>query len=164
MSVHLTRFGELILPICGHNRVGYIYDLFSRQVVGWALQPYLSTELALEALRKAFWSRKPDKDLIHHSDRGSQYASIEYQKTLKQFGMVCSMSRKANCYDNAVVERFFRSLKSEDTHHYLFETRRQARQVVSDYILMFYNSTRLHSYLDYQSPMQYEKQYFEKAA
>jgi len=149
------------------TQAGWLYlavvvDLFSRQVVGWALQPHMKTDLVLEALGKAFWTRKPDKGLIHHSDRGSQYASNDYQRELKQFGMTCSMSRKANCWDNAVVERFFRSLKSECTHHHLFENRKQAQQTVIDYITMFYNSNRLHSYLGYQSPMQFEKQYFDK--
>lgn len=149
-----TQQGWLYLAI--------VIDLFSRHVVGWALEPDLSTDLALQALTKAFWARKPDKGLIHHSDRGSQYASDAYQQTLEQFGMACSMSRKANCWDNAVVERFFCSLKSESTDHYLFETHRQTRQIVSEYIIMFYNSHRLHSYLGYQSPMQYERQYFDK--
>ncbi|MEE8056933.1 MAG: IS3 family transposase [Pseudomonadales bacterium] len=151
------------------TQAGWVYlavviDLFSRQVAGWALKPHMTTNLVLEALRKAFWARKPEKGLLHHSDRGSQYASDAYQAELKQFGMTCSMSRKANCLDNSVVERFFRSLKSECTHHYQFANAQQAEQVVRDYILMFYNSHRLHSYLGYQSPMQYEKQYFDKAA
>jgi transposase InsO family protein len=141
-----------------------VLDLFSRQVVGWALQPYLTTELATEALNKAFKLRKPEQGIIHHSDRGCQYTSGLYQQALSHLGMLSSMSRAGNCYDNAVVERFFRSLKSECTSHYLFETRGQAKQVVIDYILMFYNSNRLHSYLGYQSPMQYEQAYLKKAA
>ena len=92
------------------TQAGWLYlavvvDLFSRQVVGWALQPHMRTELVLEALRKAFWTRKPEKGLIHHSDRGSQYASDDYQHALKQFGMTCSMSRKGNCWDNGVPRR-----------------------------------------------------------
>ena len=144
------------------TQAGWVYlavviDLFSRQVVGWALQPYMTTDLVLEALRNAFCTHKPDKGLIHHSDRGSQFASHDYQDELKKLGMICSMSHKGNCWDNAVVERFFRSLKSECTHHYRLEEPQHARQVVMDYIMMFYNSKRLHSYLGYQSPMQFEK-------
>ncbi len=141
-----------------------VIDLFSRQVMGWALKPHLRTDLVLEALRMAYRARNPDKGLIHHSDRGSQYASDAYQQALNQLGMICSMSRKGNCWDNAVVERFFRSLKSECSDHYWFENHKQAQQTVMDYITLFYNSNRLHSYLGYQSPMQFEKQYFDKAA
>ncbi len=124
----------------------------------------MRTDLVLEALRKAYRARKPDKGLLHHSDRGSQYASDDYQQALKQFGMTCSMCRKANCWDNAVVVRLFRSLKSECTNHYLFLNNKQAQQVVMDYIVMFYHSNRLHSYLRYQCPRQFEKQYLDKAA
>ena len=120
--------------------------------------------MVLAALRKAFWTRKPDNGLIPHSDRGSPYASDDYQPARKPLGMTCSMSRKANCLDNAVVERFFRSLKSEGTPHYQFKNHHQAQPVGMDYIVMFYHSNRLHSYLGYQSPMQFEKQYFDKAA
>ncbi len=100
-----TQSGGLYLAV--------VIDLFSRQVMGWALKPHRRTDLVLEALRMAYRARNPDKGLIHHSDRGSQYASDAYQQALNQFEMTCSMSRKGNCWDNAVVERFFRSLKSE---------------------------------------------------
>ena len=139
-------------------------DLFSRQVVGGALPPPRRTDWVLEALRKAYRARKPDQGLLPHSDRGSQYARDEDQQALKQFGMTCSMSRQANCLDNAVVERFFRSLKSVCTHHCQFDNHNQAQQGVMDYLVMFYHSHRLHSFWGDQSPMQFEKQYFDKAA
>lgn len=133
-----------------------VIGLFSRQVVGWALPPPMKTDWVLEALRKAFWARKPDKGLLPHSDLGSQYTKDDYQQALKQFGMTCSMSRKANCLDIAVVERFFRRLKCECTHHYQFKNHHQAQQVVIVYLVMFYHSNCLHSYLGYQSPRQFE--------
>ena len=141
---------------------GWLYlavmlDLFSRRVVGWSMSNRMTTELPLEALRMAWWSRKPGEGLLHHTDRGSQYASKQYQKELKRYKMVCSMSRKGNCWDNAVAERFFRSLKSERTDHRRYATRDEARRDIIDYISMFYNSRRLHSYLGYRSPVEFEK-------
>jgi transposase InsO family protein len=133
-----------------------IIDLYSRKVVGWSLKSRMTTDLVEDALTMAVWRRRPAPGLIHHTDRGSQYASDLYQKALKQHGMVCSMSRKGDCWDNAVVERFFRSLKTERTNHRLYRTREEARNDVIDYIEMFYNSQRLHSYLDYMSPNEFE--------
>jgi putative transposase len=104
----------------------------------------------------AVWRRRPTPGLIHHTDRGSQYASQAYQAILKRHDMVCSMSRKGDCWDNAVVERFFRSLKTERTNHRLYRTRDEAKQDMIDYIEMFYNSRRLHSYLGYLSPNEFE--------
>ena len=141
-----------------------VIDLYSRRVVGWSLKKRMTTDLALEALRMAWWSRKPGKGLIHHSDRGSQYASNEYQRELEKFGMICSMSRKGNCWDNAVAERFFRSLKSERVDFKNYRTRDEATMDIINYIVMFYNSYRLHSYLGYQSPVAHEKQNLAKAA
>ncbi len=148
------------------TQAGWVYlavviDLFSRQVVGWALQPYMTTDLVLQALQEAFWRRKPNKGVLHHSDRGSQYASHAYQAQLVEFSMRCSMSRKGNCWDNSVAERFFRSLKSESTDHVVLENPQHAQQIVREYIMMFYNSQRLHSYLGYMSPTQFEQQYFQ---
>ena len=134
-----------------------VIDLFSRKVVGWAIEKHMTAAFAISALTMAFWRRKPPRGLLHHSDRGSQYASHDYQDRLKEYGMVCSMSGKGDCWDNAVVERFFRSLKSERTNHCLYQTRAAAKRDVIDYIEMFYNSHRLHSYLDYQSPNEYER-------
>lgn len=144
-----TREGWLYLAV--------ILDLFSRRVVGWSLSNRMTTTLPLEALRMAWWSRKPGKGLIHHTDRGSQYASTQYQKELKRYKMVCSMSRKGNCWDNAVAESFFRSLKTERTDYRRYGTREEAKRDIVDYISMFYNSRRLHSTLGYVSPIEYEK-------
>ena len=147
----------------GWTYLAAVVDLFSRKVVGWSLSSRMTTELPLEALRMAYWSRKPDKGALHHSDQGSQYASHEYQKQLKAYGMVCSMSRKGNCWDNSVMERFFGSLKRERTDHYIYDTREKVEADVIDYIL-FYNNHRLHSYLGYQSPVEFEQQQLKKAA
>ena len=151
------------------TKEGWLYlaavlDLYSRRIVGWAIEKRMTADLTLEALRMAWWSRRPGKGLIHHSDRGSQYASHEYQKELTNYGMICSMSRKGNCWDNAVMERFFRSLKSERVDHKVYSTRKEARVDIIDYIVMFYNSNRLHSYLNYQSPIEFEKADVAKAA
>jgi putative transposase len=136
-----------------------IIDLYSRKVVGWALDTQLKTALALEALRMAYWRQKPAKGLIHHSDRGSQYAAHEYQQALKTFGMIPSMSRKGDCYDNAVAESFFHTLKNEQFGDQIYPTRLEARQEVIDYIEMFYNSHRLHSFLGYVSPNDFERNF-----
>jgi len=141
-----------------------VIDLFSRKVVGWSMADHMRTSLVIDALTMAVWRRRPDKGLVHHSDRGSQYASYAYQAVLDKQGMICSMSGKGDCYDNAVVERFFRSLKSERTHYKRYLTREDARRDVIDYIEMFYNSQRLHSYLGYMSPNEFEQQAMEKAA
>ncbi len=144
-----TQQGWLYLAI--------ILDLYSRKVVGWALSNRINAQLVVDALRMAYWRRKPSAGLIHHSDRGSQYASKVYQGELKKYNMVCSMSRKGDCWDNAVAESFFRSLKTERTDDSLYITRINAKADVVDYIEMFYNSQRLHSYLDYNSPNQFEE-------
>jgi transposase InsO family protein len=137
---------------------GWVYlavvlDLFSRKVVGWALGPTLETELVSTALRRAIETRRPDgQRLLHHSDRGCQYTSTAYRQTLKTLGIACSMSRTGCCYDNAVMERFFWSLKHEWTNHEQFATLKDARLSVFRYIETFYNSERLHQTLGYQSP------------
>lgn len=141
-----------------------VIDLFSRKVVGWSIDPRMKTDLVINALTMAVWRRQPAKGLLHHSDRGSQYASYRYQDELKKHGMISSMSRKGDCWDNAVVERFFRSLKTERTNHRIYLTREAARRDVIDYIEMFYNSQRLHSYLGYRSPNEFERQALERAA
>ena len=134
-----------------------IIDLYSRKVVGWALDRQLKTSLVLEALRMAYWRQKPAPGLIYHSDRGSQYAAGDYQRQLEIFHMIPSMSRKGDCYDNAVAESFFHTLKTEEVGDQLYLTREEARQAVIDYIEMFYNSRRLHSFLGYASPNDFEK-------
>lgn len=141
-----------------------VIDLCSRKVVGWSIGKRMTTILVIDALTMAVWRRRPPRGLLHHSDRGSQYASHAYQDELKKHGMICSMSGKGDCWDNAVVERFFRSLKTERTNHRIYPTREIARRDVIDYIEMFYNSQRLHSYLGYQSPNDFEAMDLEEAA
>ena len=141
---------------------GWVYlavvlDLFSRKVVGWAMSNSLATELVSEALRQAIESRRPvGKNLLHHSDRGCQYTSDAYQQTLRTLGIECSMSRTGECYDNAVMERFFWSLKHEWTKHEMFDDLEAARLSVFKYIETFYNPVRLHQTLGYKSPDQFE--------
>jgi len=140
-----------------------IMDLFSRQIVGWAVGTEMNTKLVKDALAMAFWRRKPGPGLVHHSDRGSQYCSKKYQKQLEKYHMVASMSRKGDCWDNSPMERFFRSLKSEHLSFFRFATRKAARLEILDYIT-FYNSMRLHSTLGYLSPMEFEMKQFLKVA
>lgn len=140
---------------------GWLYlavfiDLFSRRVVGWSMGSRINARLVTDALQMALWRRRPPAGLIVHSDRGSQYASGMYRQLLKAHGFVGSMSRKGDCWDNAVSESFFASLKKERVQWKHYQTRTEAQQDVLDYIAMFYNSRRLHSYLDYTSPSQYE--------
>lgn len=141
---------------------GWVYlavvlDLFSRKVVGWAIGNSLETELVSTALRRAMEKRRPvGSRLLHHSDRGCQYTSAAYQQTLKTLGIECSMSRTGCCYDNAVMERFFWSLKHEWTNHAEYADLEAARFSVFKYIETFYNSERLHMALGYQSPDQFE--------
>jgi transposase InsO family protein len=135
-----------------------VIDLYSRKVVGWSMGRRLSATLVCEALQMALWRRRPPKgQLIHHSDRGVQYASDAFGKLLKTHGIEGSMSRKGDCWDNAVVESFFGTLKSERVHWRSYQTREEARADIVEYITMFYNCKRLHSYLDYQSPDQFER-------
>ena len=141
---------------------GWIYlavviDLYSRRVIGWSIDRRMQKALVIRALMMAINLRKPAPGLIHHSDRGSQYASHAYQALLKQHGMIGSMSRKGNCWDNAPVERFFSSLKREWTGDRLYRTREEAIADVREYVAVYYNSRRLHSTLGYTTPMEYEK-------
>jgi putative transposase len=134
-----------------------VLDLFARRVVGWAVSDRLHKELALEALRKALAIRRPGEGLTHHADRGSQYCSIEYQAELRKHGIQISMSGKGNCYDNSVVETFFKTLKSELVWRTVFQTRAEAKDAIGRYIDGFYNPVRRHSTLDYVSPVQFER-------
>jgi len=136
--------------------VSVLLDLYSRKVVGWAMSRHIDAVLVQEALQMAVGRRQPTTGLLHHSDRGSQYACQVYQRLLNDAGMRCSMSRKGDCLDNAVAERFFGSLKRERTAHCQYATRQEARADIIDYIEMYYNSTRKHSYLGYISPNEYE--------
>ena len=141
-----------------------VLDLFSRQIVGWSLSNRMTKKLVMDALCMAIWRRRPAPGLIFHTDRGSQYCSNDFQKLLKAHGMVSSMSRKGNCWDNAVVESFFGSLKTERVFFSNYATREAAKSDVVDYIEMFYNSHRRHSYLGYVSPKEFEKMWLLKKA
>jgi len=134
-----------------------VLDLFSRRVVGWSMRKALARELVLSALEMALYGRSPGAGLLHHSDRGSQYASGDYQRALRQRGIVCSMSRKGDCWDNAVVESFFATLKRELVDGRCFRTRAEAIRAIFEYIEVFYNRQRRHSYLGYMSPEQFER-------
>lgn len=140
---------------------GWLYlavlmDLYSRRIVGWSMNNRMTRQLTIDALNMAITNRHYVNGLIHHSDRGSQYASREYQQILKEHGIICSMSRKGNCYDNAVMENFFHLLKTECVHHYRYFSRQQARTSIFEYIESFYNRNRRHSRLNYMSPYNYE--------
>lgn len=141
-----------------------ILDLFSRQVVGWSMSNRMTKKLVMNALRMAFWRRKPEAGTIFHSDRGSQYCSKAFQTLLKCYGMQSSMSRKGDCWDNAVAESFFGSLKTERVFFTNYKTREEARRDIVDYIEMFYNCKRLHSYLGYVSPRRFEEMWPLKMA
>ena len=140
---------------------GWLYlavliDLFSRRVVGWAMSESIDTALVMSALNMAVAQRSPARDLIVHSDRGSQYASHDHRKALRGIGAKCSMSRKGDCWDNAVAESFFASLRKELTNRVTFLTRDAARSQVFEYIEAFYNRARRHSTINYQSPVNFE--------
>ena len=138
-----------------------VIDLCTRKIVGWSMSSRMKAKLVRDALQMAIWRRKPKAGLIHHSDRGSQYASKAFKRLLKAHGILGSMSRKGNCWDNAVVESFFGSLKQERVQWKNYQTRYEAQQDILEYISMFYNSRRLHSYLDYMSPNDFEAQLSE---
>jgi transposase InsO family protein len=133
-----------------------VIDLCSRKIVGWATADHLRAELTSEALEMALLQRRPTGELLHHSDRGVQYACDDYQGLLAQHGLSCSMSRVGNCYDNAVIESFFGTLKTELVYHEQYPTREAARRSLFEYIEVFYNRQRRHSALNYQSPARYE--------
>lgn len=133
-----------------------ILDLFSRRVVGWALSHRIDTQLALDAMNMALARRQPERGLLHHSDRGCQYAAGRYGQLLAAHGVEPSMSRRGNCWDNAVVESFFGTLKNELVHHVVFLTRDAARQAIFEFIEVYYNRQRRHSSLGYLSPIDYE--------
>jgi transposase InsO family protein len=141
-----------------------ILDLFSRAVVGWALDTTLTTQLPLRALDMAVRRRVPGSSLLHHSDRGCQYTSQEYRRALDDLGIEVSMSRKGNCWDNAVAESFFSTLKLELVYDRRWATRLELRTAVFDYIEVFYNRQRLHSTLGYKSPTQFETDHAAIAA
>jgi transposase InsO family protein len=133
-----------------------VLDLYSRLVVGWSMGERITRDLVMNALTMAVWRRQPQAGLIVHSDRGSQYASNDYQKLLAQHGFLCSMSRKGDCYDNAAMESFFHSLKVEQTEDQRYATREEAKADVFEYIEAYYNRQRRHSTLNQQSPCDFE--------
>lgn len=134
-----------------------VMDLYSRRIIGWAMQKRMTEDLTVSALRMAVDQRIPKEQLIHHSDQGSQYASDSFRRELKLNNITPSMSRKGNCYDNAVVESFFKSLKAEIPKDDRSKTREETRSRIFEYIEVFYNRKRLHSTLGYQSPVEYER-------
>jgi transposase InsO family protein len=145
------------------TRAGWLYlavvlDLASRRVVGWAMKDSLESSLATDALTMALWRRRPAPGLLAHSDRGVQYACEAYQEILTEHGIRCSMSRKGDCWDNAVAESFFASLEWELIEESDWHTHEEARRAVFDYLEVWYNRQRLHSSLDYRSPVEYEGQ------
>ena len=151
-----------VRTIEGFLYLAVIIDLFSRKVVGYAVADHMRTELCLEALEKAWGRRSPEKGLIHHSDRGSQYASGAYQDALRAHGCVASMSRAGCCYDNAVVESFNDKIKQELLDRGPLKSAKETREAIIDYIEMFYNPERLHSTLGYLSPNDFEQKYIEQ--
>lgn len=140
----------------GWAYLAVLLDLYSRRVVGWALRKTLSRDLALAALEHALTCRRPSPGLVHHTDRGSQYASREYRRRLSDHGAACSMSAAGNCYDNAVAESFFATLKKELVYGCAFETRTEAYDAISEYIENYYNAKRRHSAAGNQSPINFE--------
>ena len=134
-----------------------VLDLFSRMVIGWTVSSRITNDLVADALNKAISSRKPKKGLIVHSDRGSQYTGYEYRKLLAKHGFIQSMSGAGNCYDNAVAESFFHTIKTESVSFEKYQTRAQAKTSLFDYIELFYNRERRHSKLGYLSPWNYEQ-------
>lgn len=134
-----------------------VMDLFSRKIIGWSMSDRMKESLVVNALKMTLFRRKIHSEVLLHSDRGSQYASEHFQQLLRDNAIECSMSRKGNCWDNAAMESFFHTLKTECIHHERYLTRDEAKKSVFDYIEIFYNRQRKHSYLGYQSPAQYEQ-------
>lgn len=141
----------------GWMYLAVVLDLFTRKVVGWSCDDSMTSQLVCAAMQNAIDRERPEEGLLCHSDRGSQYASQQYQILLKEHGFTCSMSRKGNCWDNAPMESFFGTLKKELVHHERYETREEARRSLFEYIEAFYNTIRKHSSLGYQSPVQFQQ-------
>ncbi|WP_154670334.1 IS3 family transposase [Pseudomonas monteilii] len=137
-----------------------VLDLFSRQVIGWSMKPRMCSDLAIDAMLMAVWRRKPQQQVMIHSDQGSQFSSSDWQSFLKANNVISSMSRRGNCHDNAVAESFFQLLKRERIRRKIYATRDEARSDIFDYIEMFYNPKRRHSSAMQLSPVEYEKRYF----
>jgi putative transposase len=152
-DITYVRTGE------GWLYLAVVLDLFSRRVVGWAMRPTLHNDIALSALTMAVGQRLPKPGLLQHTDRGSQYTSEEYQRALREHGIRCSLSGRGNCWDNAVVESFFASLKRELVHRYTWRNRDAAASAIHEYIEVFYNRRRRHTTLSSRSPASYEALY-----
>nr|WP_229692446.1 IS3 family transposase [Paenibacillus radicis (ex Gao et al. 2016)] len=148
----------------GRMYLASVLDLYTRKIVGWKLADRMTRELVLAALDHAYEAQQPKKGLIHHSDRGSQYASEDYRERLKKYKMKASMSRKGNCYDNACIESFHSVLKKEFIYCTKFKTKAQAQQEMFEYIELFYNRKRIHSSLGYLSPNQFELKFYKKVS
>ena len=138
-----------------------VKDLYTCEIVGWAMDKQMTKTLVIDALRAAYWRKKPPPGLLHHSDRGSQYCSGTYRALQVSYKMKTSMSRKGDCWDNAPMESFFGTLKTECLHHFKFQTRDQARQVVFEYIEVFYNRIRRHATIQNQVPADYAQQFYK---
>jgi putative transposase len=152
---------------CIRTYEGWLYfavvlDLFSRQVVGWSMSSRIDRELAMSALLMAVWRRQPGNTVMVHSDQGSQFSSYDWRDFLEEHNLQQSMSRRGNCHDNAVAESFFQLLKRERIRRKTYGTREDAKQDVFDYIEMFYNPKRRHSFSNNLSPVEYEKRYFQR--
>jgi putative transposase len=143
----------------GWMYLAVVIDLFSRRVVGWSMARHMRAELCLDALSMALGQRSPQPNMLHHSDRGSQYASHDYRDALRYRGIVCSMSGKGDCWDNAAVESFFATLKKELIHRRPWPTVREVRSAIVEYIEVFYNRKRKHSTLGYISPVEFERRF-----
>ena len=143
--------------MASHLRADLVCDALRMKVVGWSMDDTMKTSLVNDALLMAIKRRNPAKGLIWHTDRGSQYASYEHKDLLKKYGIIQSMSRKGDCWDNAVSESFFHSLKTELVYHENFKTKAQANEMIFEYIEIFYNRQRLHSYNNYMSPVEFEE-------
>jgi putative transposase len=141
--------------------VAMVLDLYSRRIIGWSMKDDMTTQLVTDALIMAIWRRGRPKTVLHHSDQGSQYTSETFQRLMADNGINCSMSRSGNCWDNAVMESFFSSLKMERVRGKVYRTRDQARADVFDYVERFYNPNRRHSTIGYMSPIQYEERAME---
>lgn len=146
----------------GRLYLASILDLFTREIVGWRLYGHMETQLVLDALKDAYESKKPDEGLLHHSDRGTQYASKDYRDQLQEYRMEASMSRTGNCYDNACAEAFFSLLKKELIQGRRFQTKAQAYTEIYRYIEFFYNRKRIHGSIGYLSPVEYAQKYYEE--
>ncbi len=153
---YLVRLTELEWTAQGWLYLAVMLDLYSRRVIGWAVGARMTSDLPLRALNRAIGLRQPGAGVIHHSDRGSQYCSDAYQARLGELGFLASMSGKGNCYDNAVVETFFKTIKSELIWRTVFMSRSQAETAIAGYIDGFYNPVRRHSTLDFTSPVKFE--------